>query len=264
MQVGTDLFAKIAPGVPAVLALAILVSVGVQKDARADEITIVADEWCPYNCVPGSDKPGYMIEIARAAFESAGHTVVYSNVPWSRAISDTRDGKYSAIVGAAYGDAEDFVFPENPLGSSDNTFFVKADDGWSYSGAESLVGKKVGLINDYEYGPLGEAIAEHGKAEMVGGDKPLELNFKKLVAGRIDAVMEDPNVAALQIQEMGIGDKVKAAGSEGDPLLLFIAFSPSNPKSEDYAQLLSDAVAAMRSDGRLAAILEKYGLSDWQ
>ena len=28
-------------------------------------IVIAADQWCPINCVPGSDRPGFMIEIAR-------------------------------------------------------------------------------------------------------------------------------------------------------------------------------------------------------
>ena len=33
--------------------------------ARADEVVLLADAWCPYNCEPGSDTPGFMIEIAR-------------------------------------------------------------------------------------------------------------------------------------------------------------------------------------------------------
>lgn len=36
---------------------------------KAEEvITLVADEWCPYNCVPNSEKPGYAIEIAQEIF----------------------------------------------------------------------------------------------------------------------------------------------------------------------------------------------------
>lgn len=49
--------------------------------AYADVITLVADEWCPYNCTPDTDHPGFMIEIAQYAFEHAGHTIVYTTIP---------------------------------------------------------------------------------------------------------------------------------------------------------------------------------------
>ena len=41
-----------------------------------DEIILVADEWCPYNCTPGENKQGYIVEIAKHALESEGHKVV--------------------------------------------------------------------------------------------------------------------------------------------------------------------------------------------
>lgn len=44
---------------------------------QADVVTLRADQWCPYNCVPGSDRPGYMIEIAREVFGRAGHQIDY-------------------------------------------------------------------------------------------------------------------------------------------------------------------------------------------
>jgi len=48
------------------------------------------------------------------------------------------------------------------------------------------------------------------------------------------------------------------------PSKLFIAFSPKNPKSQEYAKLLSEGTAALRASGELRKILAKYGLSDWR
>ena len=45
----------------------------------AKTVVLVADEWCPYNCAPNSDKPGYVVEIAELVFAEAGHTVIYKN-----------------------------------------------------------------------------------------------------------------------------------------------------------------------------------------
>jgi polar amino acid transport system substrate-binding protein len=85
-----------------------------------------------------------------------------------------------------------------------------------------------------------------------------------LFAKRINTVLEDSNVATKKIADMGIGDKVKIAGSTGDPDDLFIAFSPANPNSAAYAEALGNGVDALRASGRLAEILKKYGLSDWK
>lgn len=60
--------------------LALLLAVVLQC-ARAETITIVADPWCPYNCEPGSDEPGFMVEIARRVFAEAGIEVRYETVP---------------------------------------------------------------------------------------------------------------------------------------------------------------------------------------
>jgi polar amino acid transport system substrate-binding protein len=45
---------------------------------------------------------------------------------------------------------------------------------------------------------------------------------------------------------------------------VYIAFSPGNKNSIDYAQILSDGILEMRSNGHLGRILFKYGLQDWK
>ncbi|MTI42815.1 polar amino acid transport system substrate-binding protein [Roseibium hamelinense] len=100
--------------------------------SQAADIVIAADPWCPFNCEPGSDRPGVMVEIAREVFEPLGHTVTYETVNWSRALVETREGKYDAVFGATRGDAEDFVFPELAQPVSGNAYFVRADDDWTY------------------------------------------------------------------------------------------------------------------------------------
>jgi polar amino acid transport system substrate-binding protein len=45
---------------------------------------------------------------------------------------------------------------------------------------------------------------------------------------------------------------------------VYIAFSPGNPKSQEYAQILSKGIQQLRASGELATILKKYGMSDWK
>ncbi len=246
----------------AVLALAFVFS------GQAATITIVADEWCPYNCTPGSDKPGYMIELAQQILGEAGHTIDYRNMPWSRAIEEARKGRFDAIVGAARGDAPDFVYPENALGVSSNVFVVPKGASWRYRDIGSLAEISFGSIRDYSYGDeLDAYITEHEKdarrVQVASGDDALSTNIKKLAAGRIGAAVEDRNVIEYFLADTGQQGNFEIAGNLGeDPL--YIAFPPGGERSSEYARQLSEGVARMRASGELAALLKKYGLRDWQ
>lgn len=239
--------------------------------SSADTITIVADEWCPYNCVPGTSKPGYLIEIAQDIFKKAGHSVDYKTMNWTRSVESTRKGKYTAIASAAKGDAPDFVFPEKEQGLSRYAFYVTKGNSWRYTGVGSLKKVKLGLIQDYDYGAEVNRYIENNKDESLvqfaTGDDALERNINKAKLGRIDVILEDEFVFLLKALEMGKADFFVNAGYDTGPVeenMVYVAFSPSNPKSKEYAKILSDGMAEIRETGTLKNILSKYGLKDWK
>ncbi|SLM31960.1 ABC transporter, periplasmic domain [Desulfamplus magnetovallimortis] len=234
----------------------------------AETITIVADRWCPYNCKPDSDRPGYGIEAAKIIFERAGHTVDYSVVPWARALKHTSDGKYNAVIGAFIEDAPDFIFPENEIGVSQISFFVKKGNPWKYTGIESLESIKAGIILDYSYGEnldkyFSSVKQNQSKVDITAGDNALISNIKKLDAGRIDAAIEDTNVFYHTAKQINMLDKVSIAGNSHKEKL-YIAFSPALSNSKQYADLLSEGINQLRDSGELKTILDKYGLIDWK
>ena len=105
----------------------VLLSVLLAPAARADVITLRADEWCPYNCAENSDRPGYAVEIAREVFGRAGHSVEYRTMAWSRALQECRKGLVTGVVGAAHTEVPDFIFPQEPVAVADITFAVPRD-----------------------------------------------------------------------------------------------------------------------------------------
>lgn len=236
--------------------------------ARADVITLRADEWCPYNCAEDSDKPGYGVEIAKEIFAKAGHTLEYKNMAWARALEECRKGGIMAVIGAARKEAPDFVFPQETIAVVDNTFAVKKGNAWRYAGTASLEKLKLGTIQGYSYdGEVGAYVEANAKdkarIDMVGGDNALEQNLKKLAAGRVDATVDAKPVLAYKLMKLGLADKVEFVGSV-DPSQTFIAFTPANPRSKDYAQILDKGMAEMRASGRLKQILDRYGVPDWK
>lgn len=233
----------------------------------ADEISIRADPYCPFNCEPGSANPGYMIDIAKAVFEPAGHKVDYQSLNWARAIVEARQGKYVAIVGGLKSDAPDFVYPDIPVGASQSCFFTKKGGTWSYKDVESLKAVSLGVVKDYSFGetidPYIKAnAADAKKIDYVSGDSAMDLNVKKLLAGRIGAILDDSAVVGFFLKSKGQSEVVRNAGCD-TAKEIYIGFSPKNPKSKDYATLLTSGLKKLRESGQLAKIMDKYGLKDW-
>jgi polar amino acid transport system substrate-binding protein len=243
-----------------VLLTAVLATAGAQKI-----ISLEADYWMPFNG-DGKAETGYMIDIAKAVFEPKGYQVTFTVTPWARAVADTRSGKANAVVAAGVDDAPDFVFPKEEQGLGVQTFYVKAGSPWKYSGVESLKGLKLAVIKDYTYFP---ELDDYVKASPAGlvvtfGEDPLRDNLRLLVAGSVDVVVDATAVLAYMTNKMGIKGKVAMAGNGGSPLKMYIAFSPADPKSKVYANMLSAGTIALRKSGELKKILTRYGLSDWK
>ncbi|WP_319470654.1 transporter substrate-binding domain-containing protein [uncultured Pseudodesulfovibrio sp.] len=228
-------------------------------------ITLVADEWCPYNCAPGSRLPGFLVEIAQRIFSQHGYKVVYMTMPWSRAVHDVKAGKFDAAVGALRNDAQSFIFPEMELGFSQHGFFTTQSD-WKYSDTESLLDKTFGTVRSYSYGKaIDDLIANKIiNVEEVGSSTPFRMNIEKLTQGRIDFMIAERSVFSRYLKEHKLSKRIFYAGTPdlGEPV--FIAFSPKKKTSKEYAKLLSTGIVKLRESGELARILEKYGLEDWQ
>lgn len=246
----------------ALIGLAVCLSPGA---GRAQTLTIGADVWCPMNCEPGTERPGYMVEIARAVFEPVGIEVVYEVMPWARAVEASRVGLLDGVIGALREEAPDFLFPDRPLGVAQGAFLVRADDPWRFEGYESLAGRVVGTVLDYGYGEEFEALVEDGRviAEPAAGDYPLESNFRKLEAGRIDVVIDSLPVLLAELQRTGMNDGRFVMAGKDTPNWMHIAFSPANPDSERYARMLAVGVERLSRSGALGSILDRYGLEDW-
>ncbi|GAB7079093.1 substrate-binding periplasmic protein [Megalodesulfovibrio paquesii] len=251
-----------------ILMLALCVRGACAQSGASNTITLAADEWCPYNCDPASDAPGYMVEIAQKAFAPQGLTVSYQVLNWARAVSDARSGVFSGVIGAIEGDAEGFVFPSVAQGKDDSHFFIRKGFDWKFAGVDSLRPLRVGIIRDYSYGETLDAyfeeLGEGDHVQLASGDNGMETNIKKLLAERIDVIIANPYVFQYEAKRLGVQDQIADVGPQGEPTPLYIAFSPADPQAKEHAEQLARTTQALRASGELATILAKYGLTDWE
>lgn len=244
--------------------------------AQAETIVLVADAWCPYNCDPDGERPGFMVEIAQRVFSAAGYQVEYVVEPWKRALQSVQAGRYQGLIGVTprilQRLEQSLQVPEQEQARIRAAYFTLADRTWRYNGTQSLYSERLGLIAGYGYAPIRDYIAANEGTERVQyahGEDALQVNLRKLLHGRISLVRSDVLAFRYTAQQMGLDDSFRDAG--GEPLdepdsLLYIAFAPAEvcPQCAEYAQTLSQGMSELRQSGELGQILARYGLRDWQ
>ena len=248
------------------------VSLCLTLPAWAEKITIVADEWCPYNCEANSDKPGFMVELAREIFSKHGIEVEYNIVPWKRAVEGTIKGDYDGVICIAKAEGgKEILYPQNYQALSQYEIYILKDSEWKFRGIYSLKDVRLGIIADYSYGNLDDYIEknklDNTKIQIATTDNATQVNLKKLLSGRVTAIIEDRYVMAYLLNKNGLKEKVISAGLTHpipipDTDYLYIGFSPKTSNGKKYSKILSDGTVEMQENGRFKAIKEKYGIRE--
>ncbi len=232
--------------------------------ALAGELTVLSDYWCPFSCLPGN-QPGYVIEIAKAVFEPKGVTVRYEPIPWEQAIRRATVEKGVALAGCAKAETPNLVFPKTAVGVSRPAFYVQSGSSWRYQGVESLEHVRLGVAFGYDYGEaVNRYIQERPeKVSVASSEEPVKESLRNLSLGHVDAIVGDPNVVLMTAGSMGMIGRIQSAGEAHASIPIYLGFSPAEKESLNMAALFDEGMRELRSSGKLASILAKYGLTDW-
>lgn len=242
--------------------------------ANAGTIRVSYDEWCPYACLdeqsqaPRPDNPGYFATVLETIYGPLGHEVEFVIRPWERALEETRRGDLDAVLAPSRSEAPELVFPEEEIGMLGWCFYTRSDESWEYTGVSSLRERTLGVLVGNNFGEEVTAYVEAHRddpmrVQEVTGLDFLEQNLRKLLAHRIDTMLDEPATTDYLLFSRELGGMVRKAGCL-DSQKMFIAFSPENPRSKEYAQVFSEGMRQLHSDGRLEDILTAYGLHDWR
>lgn len=232
--------------------------------SSADEIALASpDYWCPFSCKADSVQEGFAVEIIRSIFTAAGHRVHLINENYSRALVNVRAGIHTATPSTFKEEAPDFVFPELPISRNRYCFFTRTSDRWTYSGPNSLDGRRTGIIRDYAYGRELDLLIQATPAlfDVHTGDNLTERLVKRLNAGRLDAFIEEENLVLYTVRRDS-RLQVRTAGCL-TPRFAYMAISPKHPNGRRYAELFTEGMRRLHQSGELKRILAGYGLEVW-
>jgi polar amino acid transport system substrate-binding protein len=229
-------------------------------------IRLRADQWMPFNGDPKDERPGYVIEMARAIFGKRGIVVDYQTMPWTDALKAAGDAEIEGVIGANTKEAAALIVPSEPIGLPRVGLFVRKGNPWQFTSVAALKSVKLGAIESYSYWDgLDDYIKSHGAPQVTvfKGETPLVEAIAKLDAGEIDLMPEMVPVFIWTAKKLGhAGTDYRAAWLQpGDPV--YVAFAKTDA-GRRYAQMFDEGVRAMRKSGELKKLLAAYSLEDWQ
>lgn len=242
----------------------------IEPKAEKEKIILVGDAWCPYNCEPDTDEEGFLVDLMREVFAEHDIEVEYKLVSFARALKGTADGDFDAVMAPNKGESEGLVVPETYQVISMYGIFKPSSIDWEYTGKASLKDVTFGAIDGVDIWPFDKYIEDNKQdnklVQLSASAESSKNMLQKLAKGRITAFFDDANVVAYYLKELGLTEKVKPAGQAGLPVgeegdFLYIGFSPKNPKSEEYAKILSEGTKNFTEDGRFDKIFAKYGIT---
>ncbi len=236
------------------------VSVADSQDRPTTVLAYV--DFPPYEYQENGQPKGILVEIVRTVFQRAGLPLELVHKPFNRAYEETKAGKIDGLFNF-------YKIPERlkhfdysePLILNPLVLFVLQDSTLSFSGClGELAGLNIGAMQGYTYG------TEFDESALFTIDRAgsHELNFQKLLLGRIDAYPCDKLVGQYVLRTEGLSSRITFLPEPVNVMEGHIGFAKG--RHEDVLRKINPVIREMRKSGELDRIVfAKFpALNDFQ
>jgi polar amino acid transport system substrate-binding protein len=236
-------------------------SVPPQPSASPRALVLVSFDYPPYmEVIAGQPPGGMMVELVDTIFARMRQPIELQFYPLARSISliDTprADGFFTIKKTAER--EQKYLFPKEPLLEQDFVVFVRAGSPLAFKGnVGELANVRLGIVNTVSYGAIFDAAAARGVFRRLEVAQTYEANFRKLLAGRMDALVSSRIMGAATLKRLNALDKVKVTGPPIETTQSYLVFNRQTV-APAVALDFDQTLGAMRRDGTLRKIRDKY------
>jgi polar amino acid transport system substrate-binding protein len=235
---------------------------------KREKLVIASGNWCPYACNPKDPNPGYLIELVTEAFDIYEIDVEYKMMPWHTALDLLSEDKIDAVVGIGEAEGRGFVLTNVPQAYGYVSAFTQSDSEWVYDGIESLNGKKMSLILDYNVeDSIKQFIAANFPKNpnlfiVETGENAVIEAIKSLIDKSTEIYVEDETVVNYYLDQHNIKTIRNAGRISPTALPIFVAFSTTSPKAEYFKKMLEEGSRSLTATGDVRELRKKYKISE--
>jgi len=235
--------------------------------AYTETIKVATIDWCPQICAD-KEYPGFAVDTIKMIFEDSPYELDIEVYPWTRAIDMVHNGEAHALLGPVKSEAPGLHYPDNEIGRQRVCFWTKTDSQWRYTGIDSLKKLQIGIGYDITLAELNSYFEKnkHQFQPMSVNDEYIIKNAKKLEYGRIDTFVATYFNAMYELKAAHMESRVRVAGCTKFERF-YMAFSRNINQSnsiEKMVKYFDEKMNDLRRSGKVAHIMQRYGLEDWQ
>ncbi|RKP44254.1 transporter substrate-binding domain-containing protein [Pararobbsia silviterrae] len=201
---------------------------------------------------PNGELEGYDVDVAKAVAAKLGVKPVFITTEWSGIIAGLQSKRYDVIVNQVSISAErqkvlDF---SPPYTYSTAQLIQRKDDTRTFKSLDDLKGHKLGVSLGSNYNDMAKSVPGIDVRTYPGAPEYL----RDLAAGRIDAALNDRLMLAYLMKTSNL--PLRQGANVGDAQdEMAIPFRKGNPQ---FAKAIGDAIDALKADGTLTKISEKW------
>lgn len=173
---------------------------------------------------------GVCVELAQRAFAAAGWTLKVEAVgPWSRCQALVERGQVD-VMACAYDTPARRAYAqalEPPLARNESVLFVRRDSPLRFESWADLQGQRVGVGHGVSLGAdVDRQLAAYAQVDSALNE---ELNLRKLLLGRLDAVATAREAGEAMLQSMGCAEQVRMLPRALGGAPLYLQLSRGSP-----------------------------------
>ncbi len=243
---------------------AVVIAAGLSvRPAAACTLSLGWEPFAPFQMADGGRVTGLDVDLFRAVAETIGCTVTPREIPWRRLLANLETGSADAAMGATKTpEREAFAQFSDAYRADEFVLFVRAGEigRFGSDGLASMEANRLslGVVGGYNYGETFTSLMTSRRFQrLVQTASGSDLNLRKLLAGRIDAFLENRFVGAALARAEGAGDRVEshpAVVSADDVHFMFSRASVAPEVVASFDRMLE----TMRADGRYDQVVGRY------
>lgn len=206
---------------------------------------------------------GFDIDLMREILRRTGCTAVFVEMPWARALVELEAGRLDILPGSFRSKQRDaYAHFSIPSLQSQNVLYLgpKARAQYHLITLDDIVGTtfRLGVQIGVSYGDKFETLKADPLFKV--NQVPVTLRrkaWKMMELGRIDGMIADEASATLELQQLGLADKVKPSGVIVSTTTSMVAFSKRTVSSQ-FVTSFNKALQTMYADGVYRKIRVRY------
>lgn len=236
-------------------------------------VTLVANDWFPQHS-SNLEEPGYIVEIARAAFETEGVDVHVKILPWLRALSEVKSGESNGLLTptATEVKAHGLLKHKVPIAYQRWSFYARKDSKKipdKYKKMDDMRGLSFINVSGSSYGSEYDRITKKYNNSIIkvihgGTAETVERLFHLAKIRRGDVVVVSEDAAKYYLGTRPEISKLfqKIYHLKAEPL--YIGFtSADKSRSAKYGKLLDRGLKKIKESGAYDRIMLRYHQSDY-